>query len=135
MQDRCRVALEELGERLDVDGKGIHERDEVVDGELHERDLRVVRALPMELGVDRVCGRAREMADHVGERVVRGDPADGGLRHAPVTTGSGGLEPVTTSLPARTHARVPPATFTASICCSARKSAAIALRLPLRQMM
>ena len=54
VQHRERVAVEDLGERREVDRERVDQDQAAVPGELHQRDLRVVGALAVELGVERV---------------------------------------------------------------------------------
>ena len=70
------VAVEELRERPDVDRERIDQRDEVGHSQLHERDLRVVGALTVEFGVERIGGRGGHVLDDFGECFVGGDPPD-----------------------------------------------------------
>src|SRR5690606_8242352 len=97
--------------------------------QLHQRQVRPVRALPVELGVEGVGRTGRRPRDEVLEAPLVVDPAVGG----PGGRAYGWL-PVATSKPASIHALVPPATFTASIPRERITSAARRLRAPAAQM-
>ncbi len=57
------VAGEHAGERGDVDGQRVDQRDRVVPGDLEQGEMRVVAPLAVELGVDPVLGRVDELVD------------------------------------------------------------------------
>ena len=99
------VSLSSTRETREVDGGGVDERDLLrrrrTPHQLHERELRVIRALPMELGVEADDRFAFERADDIIEVVLGVDPA----RQA---------GPCSTGWPASSHALLPPATFTVS---------------------
>ncbi len=67
-------AVEFLGQRRHVHGQWIDEGDAIVPPPLDQRDLWVVRALTVELGVDRVAIGGGARLDHLGQGVVGGDP-------------------------------------------------------------
>ena len=126
--DRGR-APEQLGQRPDVDGERVeqgHLDGAVVrPGELHQRQLGVVRALPVELGVERVDRHAREALQQIVEGTTVGDQplvgfgVDGWLaagagptREGTATSGQGApYRPWRTGRPRSAQASVPPATF------------------------
>ena len=120
-------SVEQLGHRRDVDGEGVDEDDLVVPGELHEGELGEVRALAVELGVERPDLDVAEPVEQVGQGGVVGD--DGRFR-----TAQAGASPVSTGKPASIQASVPPTTFMASTPWARRYSAACMLRAPDRQM-
>ena len=111
VHDARRLAVEQAPQRGDVDDERVDEHDLVPGGQLQEGELRVVGALAVELGVERVGIDARRLVDEGGELSLGVDPAEAGFRGP----GRYGSIPVDTGSPASTHAVVPPATFTASM--------------------
>ena len=106
-----RIGLEEPAHDADVDGQRIDQDQLVVPGELHERQRREVRALAMELGVDRVGGLGGDFVDDGVEIGLAVDPA----MRSNDRFGCAHASPVAYSRPDRIHAVVPPSTLTASI--------------------
>ena len=115
-----RLGLEQLGQQAGVGGERVDEGDAAGPGELDERQLGEVRALPVELGVDRVPRLCDELVDE-GRECRRRRRSSG--RHE-------GGSPPTSPRPDSIHAIVPPATFTASSPWAAANSAARMLRPP-----
>ena len=124
MQHRQYLAVEQQLQGAEVHRQRVHEHDLAGAFDLQQRQLRKVRALAMELGIERIPRRLEQTADELSEfgRVV--DPA---MSHE-------GELPVTTGRPLAIQSSVPPATFTTSTPCCTRYSHAFMLRAPLRQM-
>ena len=107
--------------------------------ELHERDLREVRALAVELGVERVRVLVAHRLDDRGEALGGGDQPGVGRRSRDAGTAGSrlalqGCSPLLTGFPASIQASVPPATLVASTPSGVRNSAALRLRPPAAQM-
>ena len=102
------VAVEDLGQRGDVDGQRVDQGQPVAPGHLHQGQLREVGALAVELGVDRVGRRVAQGVEHGGEAGVGVDQPV--AAHRAVNP----RRPVSTGKPASIQARVPPATLTTS---------------------
>jgi hypothetical protein len=107
------LAVEQPAHRRHVDGERIDEHEPARPGELEERELREVRAFAVELGVERVARLVEQLVDHRLELVLAGDPPVVERRVAHVG-------PVTMARPERSHASMPPATFTTSMPSPAR---------------
>jgi hypothetical protein len=82
-------ALEDLGEGMEVEGERVEEREAPGPGDLHQRELREVRALAVELGVHAVPVGSDELLDHLAQVAGVGDEL--GLSHAPVRSRSRAL--------------------------------------------
>jgi hypothetical protein len=111
-----RIGREQLLERCDVDRERVDQHEFLPVGaapsDLDERELRKVRALAVELGVEGIAGRGEQCLDEVVEIALSVDPARRRcVRQSPAAPDPA---PVTTSKPAPVHAIIPPATFTTS---------------------
>ena len=115
-------SLEQRHELVHIGGEWIDQRDLIAPRQLHQGQLRVVRPLPVELGVEGVARLGQDLLDDLLQLAAVGDPASRlvcfALRHA---VGS----PATSSSPLSTQAMTPPATFTAGIPFSMRNSLAM----------
>ena len=105
------VRLEQAPQHGHVDRQRVDQDELVVPAELHQRQRREVGALPMELGVDRICRLGHEGVDDVVEIVLTIDPAVRSFERR----GGGHAAPDTYSRPDMSHAKVPPATLTTSM--------------------
>jgi hypothetical protein len=68
--------FEQRAQAADVDRQRIDLHDVVAGRNLEQGELRVVGPLPMELGVECVCGRAVGRLDEGVELALVGDPAE-----------------------------------------------------------
>src|SRR4029450_6815721 len=104
----------------------VDEGDLIAPGQLHQGELGEVRALAVELGVQRVDVGLGDPSQQLRQSCIVLDEGWGGAQ-----SGSG---PVTTGSPWSMQAMTPPATFTAAIPCLRSHSPAALLRLPVAQM-
>ena len=109
------IAVDEGRETGRVHGQRIHENQIAGPGELYQRHVGPVGALPVELGVQGIPGlglKGRQYAAQPGFGVYQSMSCH---RSQVCGTGQPGAGPASTGLPASIQAPVPPATFTASI--------------------
>src|SRR5690606_28995966 len=125
-------SFEDRPQRGEVDRQGVDQHEAVGPGDLHQGQLRIVGALPVELRVDREPGLVDQLVDDRTPRPLVVDEVRRGLGHVPPA--QPGSRPVTVGWPASTQASVPPATLTASTPWARRCSATRRLRAPERQM-
>ena len=85
VQDGDALAVEDLGERRDVDGQRVDEGDAALPGELEQGEMGKVGPLPVELGVEPVDLAVRELLHKCRETTRVADPAvvadTGGAAH------------------------------------------------------
>src|SRR6187402_3149311 len=85
MEDCDAGTFEDLRERTEVDLERVDQRESVTPRQLHEGEFRVVRALAVELGVERVRGL---VAEDVEDRLESGLAGDDVVGHRQLSRGS-----------------------------------------------
>ncbi len=107
------VTLEHTAQWPDVNGERVDQGDAAAPGQLHQSQVGMERAFAVELRVEPVHRRVDEVVDDRGEPIRFANPTmDGRPRPRQLSHAIG---PDSIGSPASIHARVPPATFTASM--------------------
>src|SRR5215207_2861894 len=129
VEHSLRLRFEQAPKRADVDRQRIDQHQLVAPSQLHQRQGREVRALAMELGVDRIAGLLHQRVDDQFEIDLLVDPDVAASRghlgaHA---------DPVASSRPDNDHALVPPYTLIPTRPWASRNSHTRKLRAPVLQ--